>query len=313
MWSLLPLALAASGSLRLETRSPLLAPGSMARVIGADGLQVVLGPGEARELEPGTYLVELLTDPPLTRKGVVVPAEGEVVVRFEELGGLKLAVLGADGQPVVTVADVFLLDGRKVASVASGDARTMVAGTYRVVLRTNPNRVFEKVAIAPGQVADLRVSLAAELLLDVRGPGGSLPRVHARFRHPGGGDVALANGESMSLPAGSYDLLIDTVPPSRQAIDLVPGKRVAVQVADLGHLQLDLRDPGGRPVESEVTVLDPGNGLVLAHARNGQTLALRAGTYRVRFEAAAGGKPLVREGVVVRAARTRIVGRPSRG
>jgi hypothetical protein len=300
-----------AGTLRVEADSP-LGPLSVAvRVLEKDGrIAAVVRLGEPTAIAPGTYRVELLIDPPVVRAAVVVGTEGEAVVRFTEIGALRLEVVAADGTPLVTAADVFLADGRRVASIGTGEGETLAAGTYRVLLRTNPNRSFDKVVVRPGQIEKLRLKMSATLALEAKGPPGVAVALHARLRHPDGSDLVIASGESIELPPGAYTVVVDSIPPLRREVTLEAARRTAVTVSDLGALAFDLRDGDGGLVEAAVTLIDPRSDLVLATARNGEVLAARAGTYRIRFEAGArGSAAVVRDRIRVVAARTTRVGR----
>ena len=301
-----------AGTLSFTTVSPLGPAAFAARVLDPTGAAVaVVRPGEQVQLEPGRYRVELLTDPPIVRAAVSVPAEGEVKLRFE-LGGLRIDVTQPSGEAVATVADVFFKDGRRLATLAPGEALAVVPGSYQLVLRVSPNRTFSDVRVVPNQLRVIAAALGAALHFEARGVAGRQPDVHLRLRHPDGHDLVIGEGEVVALPPGPYDVVIDTVPPERRHVELAPERETRVAVDDLGLLRLDLRDAKGGLVETRAAVLDPRSGVILAEADNGAALDLRPGRYRVRFRTE---PPFEIDGVVVlkrRAVRAGRADRPGR-
>ncbi len=105
-----------------------------------------------RELPPGTYSVQATAARGDAREDKVAAGRSNVMMRLTELGGIEGILEGLDD--VLSVA-AYSMDERGARALAvvtdhSFTFRNLSAGTYRVVVRSGTETVYETVIVTPG-------------------------------------------------------------------------------------------------------------------------------------------------------------------
>ena len=165
------------------------------------------------------------------------------------------------------------------------------------VLRT-PSGVEE----AAGRLA---LVLRNEGLLDVRlGTGDEPFTAPLRVLRPLTGEVvaAFTSRGPHAVPAGMFDVAVDTAPPLRlERILLLPGETTVVERRDFGRLLVEVLDRENEPLRLPFSVRRVGQREELRFAATGLPLILGSAEYEVRIEA---GDSLLSRRVEVRAGGT---------
>lgn len=165
--------------------------------------------------------------------------------------------------------------------------------------------VVRESADVPAAAQRLALVLRNEGLLDVRlGVGAERFAAPLRVVRPLTGEVvaAFVGAKAHAVPAGVYDLSVETTPPLEvERVLILPGDSTVVERRDFGRLVIEMLGPGNAPRRHPLSVRRPGRREEIRYAATGDTLILGAGLYEIRIEA---GDSLLRRSADVRTGRT---------
>ena len=160
-------------------------------------------------------------------------------------------------------------------------------------------------ADVPSAAERLALVLRNEGLLDVQLWAG-IERFSAPLRvvRPLTGEVVAAFGSARvrPVPAGMYDLTVETTPPLRiERVLVLPGDTTVVERRGFGRLLVEAFGQGNEPQRHPVSVRRPGRREEVRYAVTGDSLVLDSGLYEIQVQA---GDSLVRRSVEVREGRS---------
>ncbi len=244
----------------------------------------ITGVSGTATLQPGSYLLEIGTNPPTTTR-VSVVSDQTATVTLTEPGLLTLVDEG--GKPISLLTFVYDLEGRSVTSSTTMPI-TLNPGEYRVEVATTP-RISERVRIVAGQTA--RVAVPTPGKIQVADSAGKLLDVWYTVADLQGQNITGGTGV-VEIQPGSYRVEVSTVPPTVQEVRVVGARTTTVTVPASGSVQIV--DPQGRQMRASVIVTTADGRYVTSD--NTGTITLQPGDYR--FDVTLDGRTISLKGTI---------------
>lgn len=214
-------------------------------------------------VRPGRYRLTLEVGDSVALRGTVEVAAGEVrTVSTGGTGYVRAHTPGLLAPPEVEVELQDYATGSSTAVQPWTGPVEVPAGEYRAVVRTLPRYVEERFTVAPAETSSLVVPGLGTLQIDLTDAAGrplTLPVTLLRPESPGVGGAeptaggvigTFLSGVTQAVLAGTYDLILETVPSRVER-----GVRVTRGAAHVVPLSLPPGDSGGK---EDVTGTVPG-------------------------------------------------------
>jgi hypothetical protein len=97
--------------------------------------------------------------------------------------------------------------------------------------------------------------------------------------------TAFVSGQPVAVPAGMYNVIVETAPPIRaDRVLVLPGEVAVVEERAFGTLTVDLLDLENQPLRTSVSISRTGDPAELRFASTGDSLILAEGLYDVRVD-----------------------------
>jgi hypothetical protein len=247
-----------------------------------------------RAAPAGVYRVVVESAPPLAFQRVLVLPGETATLDASALGRLRVEMLDEAGQRIRAPVSIRSRDGRRELHYGStGEDAVMQAGTYVVSVDLGDSILQQAdVSVPAGRTTRVAFGGGGTLLVltpEFESPPATRALV---FRH---GEVdTLAVGAPSPLPAGSYRLIVETLP-VYVAEDVVvrDDAQTVVTLPETGILGVELGGPGGAVEEIRVEVREVLTGETYGAIRSGERRLAMPGRYdleartvpRARFEA----------------------------
>lgn len=247
-----------------------------------------------RAVPAGVYRVVVESAPPLTFERVLVLPGETATLDASALGRLRVEMLDDAGQRIRARVSIRSRDGRRELHYGStGEDAVMQAGTY-VVSADLGDSVLQQAEVSVPAGRTTRVAFGGGGTLLVLTPEfESPPATRALAFRPGEVDT-LAVGAPSPLPAGSYRLIVETLP-VYVAEDVVvrDDAQTVVTLPETGILGVELSGPGGVVEGIRVEVREVLTGESYGAIRSGERRLAMPGRYdleartvpRAKFEA----------------------------
>ena len=247
-----------------------------------------------RAAPAGVYRVVVESAPPLAFQRVLVLPGETATLDASALGRLRVEMLDEAGQRIRAPVSIRSRDGRRELHYGStGEDAVMQAGTYVVSVDLGDSILQQAdVSVPAGRTTRVAFGGGGTLLVltpEFESPPATRALV---FRH---GEVdTLAVGAPSPLPAGSYRLIVETLP-VYVAEDVVvrDDAQTVVTLPETGILGVELGGPGGAVEDIRVEVREVLTGETYGAIRSGERRLAMPGRYdleartvpRARFEA----------------------------
>jgi len=97
--------------------------------------------------------------------------------------------------------------------------------------------------------------------------------------------AAFASGQPAAVPAGMYNVVVETAPSFRaDRVLVLPGETAVVEERAFGALTVDLLDVDNQPLRAPLSISRTGDPIELRFASTGDSLILREGFYDIRVD-----------------------------
>jgi hypothetical protein len=234
-----------------------------------------------RAVPAGVYRVVVESAPPLTFERVMVLPGETATLDAAALGRLRVEMLDDAGRRIRTPVSIRSRDGRRELLYGqTGEDAVMQAGTYVVHVDIGDSILRQEVAVPAGRTTRLAFGGGGTLLV-LTPEFESPPPTRALVFH--GGDVdTVAVGAPTPLAAGSYRLIVETLP-VYVAEDVVvrDEAQTVVTLPETGILGVDLSGQAG-PVEGiRVEVREVLTGETYGALRSGERRLAMPGRYEL--------------------------------
>jgi hypothetical protein len=194
-----------------------------------------------------------------------------------DFGAIQL--VDANGNPTDAYPFyIFDVGGVEVFESVSAGFTNLPAGTYDVEVRTDP-RLRQTVTVNAGETTNVTLPGIGTLqLVDASGtPIGD----YTFYVYPEGGNAQtiFASDGAVDLVGGSYDVEVQTDPPSRETVFITPDQITQITLPSIGTLQLV--DAEGHPTDEYPFRVHPEGSDAFVNLVSGGAIDLNAGTYDV--------------------------------
>ncbi|MBD3174355.1 MAG: hypothetical protein GF320_04190 [Armatimonadia bacterium] len=232
--------------------------------------------GRPIALDEGLYRALVFTRPNLTR-AVEMYASG--VQRLGEMGALRVAPPEPEGQAYPIEIQV---DGssQRVGGARMGQWVPLPPGTYRVVSTDGPQYRSDRVGVVAGELTEVDLSDWVRLHVTLEGPEAEATVAFSLSRD-GGDPLTGETNRALLAPPGSWDLRLDTRPPTEMQVRLEPGQGRRIDVPAQGAIRVELLSSDGQPVEWAWTARPVHNPDELIAGLTGDTVLVSPGRYEV--------------------------------
>jgi hypothetical protein len=200
------------------------ADGTDAADAGPESAEAYVAAGRPMFLRAGAYRLAVEVEDSLALQETIDLQPGEL--RVLTVGGTGFLRAEATGFPELGEVEVQLQDyvsGRSSDFFPWKQALPVPAGKYRAVVRSLPLYVHENLTFAPAETTVLALRGLGMLRVDLRDSGGRPLSVPVTLIRPGSGPPesgesspailgTFVSGVKQAVLAGTYDLLLETVP-----------------------------------------------------------------------------------------------------
>ena len=257
-------------------------------VVDSTGVTVgtVVGSGG---FAPGDYSVTVNTEPPLEANVTVVADETATII-LPELGTVRIVNATGEVQTQFPLTAFAPATNDIVGFGADGTVQ-LPAGRYDIAVGDMTDQ-WETVTLAAGETVDIVVDFGAIQLVDAIGaPTDVFPFY---IFDVGGVEVfETVNTGFTSLPAGTYDVEVQTNPRLRQTVSVNADETTNVMLPGIGTLQLV--NTSGTPIGNYSFYVYPEGGNAQTIFASAGVVDLIAGSYDVEVQT----DPSTRETVVI--------------
>ena len=223
----------------------------------------------ARTVPAGVYRVVVEASPPITFERVMVLPGEVTTLEATELGRLRVELLDDQGRHVR--APVSIRSGRRELRYAvTGEDAVMQAGSYHVSIDLGDSVLQEEeVAVAAGRTTRLAFGGGGTLL--VLSPEFEAPPPTLVLAFRGAGVDTLRVGEPHALPAGTYRLVVETLPVYvTEDVTVRDENQTVVTLPETGILGISLAGADGVVADVDVDVREVLTGEVYGTILSGE-------------------------------------------
>lgn len=256
------------------------APMRVVRPLTGEVVAAFGGPG-VRPVPAGMYDLTVETTPPFRIERVLVLPGDTTVVERREFGRLLVEAIGRDNQPQRHPLSVRRSGRREEVRYAmTGDSLVLGAGLYEVQVESGDSLLRRSVEVREGRTA--RVMIGGTGTLIVEAPDVDDPPADRAVAYGPSASVTLRVGEPTPLPAGSYRLVVHTLPVYvTENVGIEAGTTTRVQLPDVGVLGVELSSVAGPERGIPVEVYEPLTKEVYGTLLSGERRLTMPGTYRL--------------------------------
>lgn len=229
----------------------------------------------------GMFDVAVETAPPLRLERVLVLPGETTVLERNDFGRLLVEVLGADNEPLQFPFSVRRAGHREELRYSTtGDLVILGAAEYEIRVEAGDSLLSRTVAIRPGRTA--RVTIGGTGILIIEVPGIARPPADIADAYGAGATATLRVGIPTEMPAGSYRLVVHTLPVYvTENVGVEAGSTTRVQLPDVGVLGIELFSVAGPERGIPATVYEPLTQEVYGTLLSGERRLTMPGTYRL--------------------------------
>jgi hypothetical protein len=256
------------------------APMRVVRPLTGEVVAALTGAG-VRSVPAGIYDLTVETTPPFRIERVLVLPGDTTVVERREFGRLLVQAFGRDNEPQRHPLSVRRSGRREeVRYAATGDSLVLGSGLYEVQVEAGDSLLRRSVEVRAGRTA--RVMLGGTGTLVVEAPDLDDPPADLAVAYGPGASVALRVGEPTRLPAGSYRLVVHTLPVYvTENVGVEAGTTTRIQLPEVGVLGVELSSVAGPERGIPVEVYEPLTKEVYGTLLSGERRLIMPGTYRL--------------------------------
>jgi hypothetical protein len=285
-----------------------------------DEVVVAFTAREPRPVPAGVYRVVVESVPPLTFERVMVLPGETTTLDASSLGRLRVELLDETGLRMRAPVSIRSGDGRReLRYLVSGEDAIVQTGAYDISVDLGDSIVEQQdVTVSPGRTT--RVAFGGGGTLLVLAPEFESPPPTRILAFRAGGVDTLSVGAAEALPAGSYRLLVETIPVFvHEDVVVRDESQTVVTLPETGILGVELRGPDGFVSGVEVEVREVLTGEAYAALASGERRLAMPGRYDLEARTvppatfAGVGVTPGRESVVRREGLSRLVVAPPRG
>jgi hypothetical protein len=256
------------------------APLRVVRPLTGEVVAAFASPG-VRPVPAGMYDITVETTPPLQIERVLVLPGDTTVVERRGFGRLLVEVLGSDNERQrhpLSVRRSGQRDEDRYA--ATGDSLVLVSGSYQIQVEAGDSLLRRSVEVRTGRTA--RVTIGGTGTLIVEAPGLDRPPPDLAVAYGPTASASLHVGEPTRLPAGSYRLVVHTLPVYvTENVGVEAGSTTRVQLPEVGVLGVELASVAGPERGIPAEVYEPQTREVYGTLLSGERRLTMPGTYRL--------------------------------
>jgi hypothetical protein len=207
----------------------------------------------------------------------VTLAAGETVDIVVDFGAIQL--VDANGNPTDAYPFyIFDVGGVEVFETVNMGFTNLPAGSYDVEVRTDP-RLRQTVSVNAGETTTVMLPEIGTLqLVNTSGTPIGDYSFHV-FPEGGNAQTIFASGGAVNLIAGSYDVEVQTDPPTRETVVIMPDQISQIVLSVIGTVQLV--DAEGNPTAEYPFWVYPAGSDNPVHLVRGGSVDLTEGSYDV--------------------------------
>ena len=256
------------------------APLRVVRPLTGEVVAAFASPG-VKPVPAGMYDVTVETTPPLRIERVLVLPGDTTVVERRGFGRLLVEMLGSDNERERHPLSVRRSGQRdEVRYTATGDSLFLVSGTYEIQIEAGDSLLRRSVEVRAGRTA--RVTIGGTGTLLVEAPGLDDPPPDLAVAYGPTASATLHVGEPARLPAGSYRLVVHTLPVYvTENVGVEAGSTTRVRLPEVGVLGVELSSVAGPERGIPAEVYEPLTTEVYGTLLSGERRLAMAGTYRL--------------------------------
>ncbi|MGH7543282.1 MAG: hypothetical protein ACREK7_05025 [Gemmatimonadota bacterium] len=245
--------------------------------------EVVAAFGSAgiRPVPAGMYDLTVETTPPLGIERILVLPGDTTVVERRDFGRLLVELLGQDNQLQHHPVSVRRSGRREeVRYAATGDSLFLAAGAYEIQIEAGDSLLRRSVEIRSGRTA--RVTIGGTGTLIVEAPDLDHPPPDLAVAYGPTGSATLRVGEPARMPAGSYRLVVHTLPVYvTENVGVEAGTTTRIRLPEVGVLGVELASVAGPERGIPAEVYEPLTKEVYGTLLSGERRLIMPGTYRL--------------------------------
>lgn len=235
----------------------------------------------AHPVPAGMFDVTVDTAPPLRLERVLILPGETTLLERDGFGRLLVDVLDADNEPRRLPFSVRRAGHREELRYSTtGEPLVLGAAEYEIRIEAGDSLVSRTVSVRSGQTARVTIGGSGVLVIEV--PGLDRPPADVAVAYGAGPPATLRVGSPVRLPAGSYRLVVHTLPVYvTENVGVEAGGTTRVQLPEVGVLGLELRSVTGPERGIPARVYEPLTQEVYGTLLSGERRLTMPGTYRL--------------------------------
>jgi hypothetical protein len=256
------------------------APLRVVRPLTGEVVAAFAGTG-VRPVPAGMYDVTVETTPPFRIERVLVLPGDTTVVERREFGRLLVEALGRDNEPQRRPLSVRRPGRREeVRYAVTGDSLVLGSGLYEIQVEAGDSLLRRSVDVRAGRTA--RVLIGGTGTLIVEAPDLDDPPADMAVVYGPSASLTLRVGEPTRLPAGSYRLVVHTLPVYvTENVGVEAGTTTRIRLPEVGVLGVELSSVAGPERGIPAEVYEPLTREVYGTLLSGERRLTMPGTYRL--------------------------------
>ncbi len=229
----------------------------------------------------GMFDVAVETAPPLRLERILLLPGETTVVERRDFGRLLVEVLGRDNDPLRLPLSVRRAGQREELRFATtGFPLILGSAEYEVRVEAGDSLLSRTVEVRTGRTA--RVTMGGTGTLVIEAPGFERPPADIAVAYGAGTTARLHVGEPATLPAGSYRLVVHTLPVYvTENVGVEARSTTRIQLPEIGVLGVDLFSVAGAERGIPAEVYEPLTQEVYGTLLSGERRLTMPGTYRL--------------------------------
>ncbi|MGH7572046.1 MAG: hypothetical protein ACREMK_09420 [Gemmatimonadota bacterium] len=235
----------------------------------------------AHAVPAGMFDVAVETAPPLRLERVLLLPGETTVVERRDFGRLLVEVLGPGNEPLRLPFSIRRAGRREELRFATtGLPLILGSAEYEVRIEAGDSLLSRRVEVRTGSTA--RVTIGGTGTLVIEAPGVERPPADIAVAYGAGTTATLRVGEPATLPAGSYRLVVHTLPVYvTENVGVEARSTTRIQLPEVGVLGVELSSVSGVERGIPAKVYEPLTQEVYGTLLSGERRLIMSGTYRL--------------------------------